>query len=99
MGDRVTEGKLGPDEKRVLKMLFEDGPEIVLTPSMDERNTAQNTRYIFGIQQELSKRLDGLYFTKHAGVIALGVLATLVTSLWLAATVHGRDTCGAILLS
>ncbi len=99
MSDRATEAKLAPEEKRILTMLFEDGPEIVLTPSMDERNTAQNTRYIFGIQQELSKRLDGLYLTKHAGVIALGVLVTLVTALWLAATAHGRDTSGAIFLT
>jgi hypothetical protein len=99
MSDRATEAKLAPEEKRILTMLFEDEPEIVLTPSMDERNTAQNTRYVFGIQQELSKRLDGLYFTKHAGVIALGVVATVVAALWFAATAHGRDTSGATFLT
>ncbi|HXN50404.1 MAG TPA: DUF2207 domain-containing protein [Candidatus Acidoferrum sp.] len=96
MSDRAAEAKLAPEEKRVLTMLFEDGPEIVLTPSMDERNAAQNTRYVFAIQQELSKRMDGLYFTKHAGVIALGVLATVMAALWLAATAQGRDTSGAL---
>jgi hypothetical protein len=99
MSDRATEGKLAPEEKRVLRMLFEDGPEIVLTPALDERNTAQNSRYVFAIQQELSKRMDGLYFTKHAGVIALGVLATTVAALWLAATAQGRDTSGAMFLT
>jgi len=95
MSDRATEAKLAPEEKRVLTMLFEDGPEMELTPAIDQRNTAQNTRYVFAIQQELSKRLDGLYFTKHAGVIAVGVLATFISALALAATAQGRDTSGA----
>jgi FtsH-binding integral membrane protein len=96
MSGRATEAKLAPEEKRVLSMLFEDDPIIELTPAMDQRNTAQNTRYVFAIQQELSKGLDGLYFTKHAGVIALGVLATVGAALWLAATAQGRDTSGAL---
>jgi Predicted membrane protein (DUF2207) len=95
MSDRAAETQLAPEEKRVLTMLFEDGATIDLTPAMDQRNTAQNTRYIFAIQQELSQRMDGLYFTKHAGVIVLGVLATFIAALALAATAHGRDASGA----
>ena len=95
MSDRATEAKLAPEEKRVLLMLFEDEGVIELTPSMDQRNTAQNTRYVAAIQQELSKRLDGLYFTNHVEVIALGVLATFVAALWLAFTAQGRDASGA----
>jgi hypothetical protein len=95
MSDRATEAKLAPEEKRVLRMLFEDGAVIELTPSMDQRNTAQNTRYVAAIQQEVSKRLDGLYFTNHVEVIALGVLATFVAALWLAFTAQGRDASGA----
>ena len=96
MSDRATEAKLAAEEKRILSMLFEDGPTIELTPALDQRNTAQNSRYVAAIQQELSKRLDGLYFTKHAGIIALGVLATLVCALLFAARVSGRDTSGAL---
>jgi Predicted membrane protein (DUF2207) len=96
MSDRTAEAKLAPEEKRVLSMLFEDGPLIELTPAVDQRNTAQNTRYVFAIQQELSKGLDGLYFTKHAGVIAMGVLTTFIAALWLAANAPGRDTSGAL---
>jgi hypothetical protein len=99
MSDRATEAKLAPEEKRALTMLFEDGPTIELTPALDQRNTAQNTRYLFAIQQELGKRLDGLYLTRHAGVIALGVVATLLVALWLAATAHGRETPGALFLT
>jgi hypothetical protein len=95
MSDRATEAKLAPEEKRVLRMLFEDSAVIELTPAMDERNTAQNSRYVAAIQQELSKRLDGLYFTNHVEVIALGVLATFVAALWLAFTAEGRDASGA----
>ena len=96
MSDRATETKLAPEEQCVLKMLFEDGPEIELTPAMDQRNTAQNSRYVAAIQRELSQRLEGVYFTKHAGVVAVGVLATIVSALALAATAQGRDTSGAM---
>jgi len=96
MSDRAMEAKLAPEETRVLGMLFEDGPVIELTPAMDQRNTAQNTRYVFAIQQELSNRMDGLYFTKHTGVIAIGVLATFLAALLLAASAQGRDTSGTL---
>jgi hypothetical protein len=96
MSDRATEAKLAPEESRVLVILFEDGPTIELSSAMDQRNTAQNGRYVFNIHQELSKRLDGKYFTRHMGVIALGVLATFASALVLAATAHGRDASGAM---
>jgi hypothetical protein len=96
MSDQVTEASLAPEEKRALTMLFEDGPAIELTPAMDQRNTAQNTRYVSAIQQELSKRLDGLYFTKHAGIIVLGVAATFLTALVFAGFAQGRDPSGAV---
>ena len=95
MSDRATEAKLAPEESRVLKMLFEDGSTIELTPAMDQQNTAQNTRYVFAIQQELSGRLGNLYFTRHAGIIALGALATFACALLFAARATGRDTSGA----
>jgi Predicted membrane protein (DUF2207) len=96
MSDRATEASLAPEEARVLKLLFEDGPVLELTPAMDERNTAQNSRYIFHIQQELSKRLDGLYFTRHAGVVALGVFATMIFAPAVAVLAHARDTFAAV---
>ena len=95
MSDRTTEAKLAPEESRVLKMLFEDGPTIELTPAMDQRNTAQNTRYVFAIQDELNKRLQGLYFTRHSGIIVLGVLATIGAAFLFAARATGRDASGA----
>ena len=79
-------------------MLFEEGDVIELTPAMNERNNAQNTRYIAAIQQELSKRLNGLYFTHHIEVIAFGVVATFVAALCLAVMAEGRDLSGAIFL-
>ena len=96
MSDRATEDELAPEESRVLKMLFEDGPTIELTPAMDQRNTAQNTRYVFAIQEELNRRLQGMYFTKHAGIIAGGVLATIAVALIFAARATGRDSSGAL---
>ena len=95
MSDKDAEAKLAPEEATVLRMLFEDGPEIVLTPAMDQGNTAQNTRYVFAIQQELSKRIGSQYITRHVGVIGAGVVATIVCALTMAALAQGRDTSGA----
>jgi len=67
-----------------------------LTSAMDQRNTAQNSRYVFHIQQQLQKRLAGLYFKRQSGVIALGILATFVVSLLLAFAAHGRSTTAAL---
>jgi hypothetical protein len=77
-------------------MLFEDGPVIEMTPSLEERNTAQQGRYVFHIQEELTKRLKGKYFTRHAGVIAIGVLMTFAVASVLAAAVSQRDTLTAL---
>jgi predicted membrane protein DUF2207 len=96
MGDRATEAKLAPEEKRVLALLFEDGPVIELSPAMDQRNSAQNGRYVFHIHQELAKQFDGKYFTRHIGIIALGVLVTFASAFVLAATAHTREAIGAL---
>jgi len=96
MSDQAAESALAPEEKRVLDMLFEDGPVIELSPAMDQLNAAQNGRYVFGIHEELSKQVGGKYFTRHTGIIALGVLATFASALALAATARGRDASGAV---
>jgi Predicted membrane protein (DUF2207) len=95
MSDLAAEAKLATEESRVLKMLFEDGPAVVLTPAMDQRNTAQNGRYVFAIQDELNKSLQGRYFTRHSGIIVVGVLATVAAAFLFAARATGRDASGA----
>ena len=96
MGDRAAEAALAPEEKFILALLFEDGPEIVLSGAMDQRNAAQNGRYISHIHDELVNQLGKKYFTRHTGIIALGVLATFVSALALAVTARGRDTSAAV---
>ena len=96
MSDRAVEAALAAEEKRVLGSLFEDGPAIELSPAMDQRNTAQNGRYINEIHEELTKQLAGKYRTPHAGIIALGALATFVSGLLLVAIARGRDASGAV---
>jgi len=96
MSDRAAEAALAPEENFVLALLFEDGPEIVLTGAMDQRNAAQNGRYVAHIHDELSDQLGKKYFTRHSGIIALGVLATFVSALALAVTARGRDTSAAV---
>jgi hypothetical protein len=92
MSDRATESRLAPEEQALLATLFEDGPVLELTPALDQRNTAQNGRYVFHIQTQLQKRLDGLYFKRQAGVIALGVLATFVVASGLAIAARSRSS-------
>lgn len=99
MSDRATQSALAPEEKRCLGLLFEDGPTIELSPAMDERDTAQNGRYVFHIHEELNKELSGKYFTRNSGTIALGVLMTLFFASILAATAKGRDTTGAYMFT
>ena len=96
MSDRATDSSLAPEEKRVLRVLFEDGPTMELTGAMDQRNAAQNGRYVSNIHQELAKTLGGKYLTRHAGVIVLGVLATFGLALPMAFTAHGRDASAAV---
>jgi hypothetical protein len=96
MSDRATDSSLAPEEKRVLRVLFEDAPVIELTGAMDQRNTAQNARYVSNIHQELTKTLSGKYLTRHIGVIVLGVLATFALALPMAFMAHGRDASAAV---
>jgi hypothetical protein len=99
MSDRATEAALAREEKRILTLLFEDGPVIELSPAMDQHNTAQNGRYVFHIHEELTKELNAKYFTRHSGFIALGVLATFGFALPLAATAHSHDAFGAVFIT
>jgi hypothetical protein len=99
LSDRAAESALAPEEKHLLALLFEDGPTIELTPAMDQRNTAQNGRYVFHIHEELAKELGTKYFTRHSGIIALGVLATFLLALPLATTARGPDAVGAVFLT
>jgi Predicted membrane protein (DUF2207) N-terminal domain/Predicted membrane protein (DUF2207) C-terminal domain len=96
MSDRAAESALAPEEKRLLGLLFEDGPVIELSPAMDQRNAAQNGRYVFHLHEELTKQLGGQYFSRHSGIIALGVLATFASVLALAMASRGRDATAAI---
>jgi hypothetical protein len=94
--DLATEAALAPEEKFILALLFEDGPEIVLSGAMDQRNAAQNGRYVSHIHNELVNVLSKKYFTRHTGIVALGVLLTFVSALALAVTARGRDTSAAV---
>jgi hypothetical protein len=96
MSDRATDSSLAPEENRTLKVLFEDGPVIELSGAMEERNTAQNGRYVSNIHEELMRQLGGKYFTRHSGFIVLGVLATFAMALPLAFTAQGRDASAAV---
>jgi predicted membrane protein DUF2207 len=96
MSDRATESALAPEENRILGLLFEDGPTIELSGAMDQRNTAQNGRYVFHIHEELTKDLGGKYFTRHAGFIVLGVLTTFASALVMAIMARGRDASAAV---
>lgn len=100
MCGRAAVAALAPEERRVLGLLFEDGPVIELSPSMEQRNTAQNGRYIFHIHEELAKQFRGKYFTPHPGIIALGIFVTFAAALPLAAaSAEGWDALGTVLFA
>jgi hypothetical protein len=67
-----------------------------MAPSLEQRNTAQQGRYVFHIQNELKKRFQGKYFTYHAGVIALGMLLTFGIGLWMGGATAKREPLGAV---
>ena len=93
------ESKLAPEEGYALNYLFEDGPITEISPSMSQENSARNSRYVANIQQDLAERFDGIYFTRHIGYVAVGVLATFAVAFSLAATVQGRDTGGTFFMT
>jgi hypothetical protein len=78
---------LAPEESRLLAVLFEDGPMIVLDP----KNSGELNRFLGSIYEELQKRLSNIYFTRHAGYVALGGLASFVTAIGMAITAQGRN--------
>jgi hypothetical protein len=96
MSDSATESSLAPEESITLGALFEGGPSIELSPALDQRNQAQNWRFVFHIHQELNQRLGGKYLTRHPGIIALGVLGTFISALLLAAVAQGPNPSGAV---
>jgi hypothetical protein len=92
MSDRATVSSLAEEEKDVLRSLFEDAPVIELSPAKDESNAARNGRYVYHIHRILSRSLAKKYFTRHSGIIALGLLATFVIPLRLAATADAPNS-------
>jgi hypothetical protein len=93
--DASVVNALAPEEARVLEMLFENGKEIILHPNQgDELN-----KYSLAIQGQLQKRLDGVYFTRHAAYIVLGMLASLLAAMSMALTANGRDATGVLFLT
>jgi len=90
-----TEKTLAPEESRLLELLFEDGPETIIHPS----NARNLNIYLLGISGQLQKRLDGMYFTRNIGNVAVGYLASLVFAMGMALTASGRDTTGIIFLT
>jgi hypothetical protein len=93
------ESKLAPEEAYALNYLFEDGPITEISPSMSQENSARNSRYVANIQQDLAQRFGGVYFSRHIGYVAFGVLATFIMAFSLAATAQGRDTGGAFFMT
>ncbi|HEX4860697.1 MAG TPA: hypothetical protein VFV07_05635, partial [Rhizomicrobium sp.] len=91
-----TESSLASEETVTLAALFEGGASIELSPGLDQRNQAQNGRYVFHIHQELNQKFGGKYLTRHAGIIALGVLGTFISALLLAAIAQGPNPDGAV---
>src|SRR5262249_60829507 len=61
----ATVNALSAEEKNVLAELFADAPAVEISPSMQQTNAAQNSRYIARIHQELERRLGSKYVDRH----------------------------------
>lgn len=92
MSDAATQASLAPEEARILRILFSDGPEIELSSAMDRRNTGQNSMYVAAIHDELNRQVSGKYLNRHGGVVAIAIFATFALSFILAAAASRRDT-------
>src|ERR1700746_3175920 len=93
------ESKLAPEETYALNYLFEEGPITEISPSMTQENSARNSRYVANIQQDLTERFGGVYFTRHSGYVVVGVLATLRVAFSLRATAQGRGPSAALVMT
>jgi hypothetical protein len=81
---------LAPEEIRVLDILFEDGPEIIMQPG----EGIVSNRCLLAIVEEFHHRLDRVIFTRNAGYLVAGLLMSLATAMSMALTVEGKDRTG-----
>src|SRR5215813_12870975 len=86
---------LAPEEAQVLRILFSDGPEVLLDPTQGPLLSV----YVAAIQKELVKRMEGKYFTRNAGWIVLAIFAAIAGFFVMAFTARGKDTSGLLFLS
>jgi hypothetical protein len=86
---------LAPEEKQVLRILFSDGPEVLLEPTKGPLLSV----YVAAIQKELVKQMEGKYFTRNAGWIILAFFATFLCFFVIAFAARGKDTSGLLFLS
>jgi hypothetical protein len=86
---------LAPEEAQVLRILFSDGPEVLLDPTQGPLLSV----YVAAIQKELVKQMEGKYFTRNAGWIVAAIFATILCFFIAAFAARGRDTSGLLLLS
>ena len=86
---------LAPEEAQVLRILFSDGPEVLLDPTQGPLLSV----YVAAIQKALVARMEGKYFTRNAGWIILAILASFPFFFVMAFGARGKDTSGLLFLS
>lgn len=86
---------LAPEEQQVLRILFSDGPEVVLDPTQGPLLSV----YVAAIQRSLVARMEGKYFTRNAGWIVLAIFCTILFLFVMAFSARGKDTSGLLFLS
>jgi len=86
---------LAPEEAQVLRILFSDGPEVVLDPTQGPLLSV----YVAAIQKELVKQMEGKYFKRNAGWIILAIFASILCFLVTPFAAKGKDTSGLLFLS
>lgn len=95
----AVEESLALEERHALQFLFEDGPAAEIRVAATQKDNLRGSRYVADIQRDLAKRLDGLYFTRNLGYVALGVLGTFAAAFALALTARGFAIPGALFMT
>ena len=86
---------LASEEQQVLRILFSDGPEVLLDPTQGPLLSV----YVAAIQKALVARMEGKYFTRNAGWIILAIFSTILFFFLMAFSARGKDTSGLLFLS
>jgi hypothetical protein len=89
---KTDSASLPPEEKRVCGLLFSDQSAVILRP----KEQGPLSLYLYGIHEELTKQVQGKYYTWNLGYLVGGAIAALAFMLGAAGAVAQSDAFTAV---